>query len=83
MGCARALPISTDACGRLHEAPVATPHCWVDFPKRLSDRTSSATRTSGTPSIIMSPDHRPRTQIRLGAGTRNPHICRMFMGGSK
>ena len=80
MRCARALPISTDACGQLHEAPVATPRCRVDFPKRLSDRTSSATRTSGTLSIIMSPDHRPCTQIRLGAGTRNPHSCRIVHG---
>jgi hypothetical protein len=30
----------------------------------------------GHPSIIMSPDDCPWTQIRLGAGTRNMHICR-------
>jgi hypothetical protein len=30
-----------------------------------------AARTAGTPSIIMSPDPRPWTQIRPGAGTRN------------
>lgn len=29
----------------------------------------SPARTPGTPSIIMSPDRRPWTQIRLGAGT--------------
>lgn len=33
------------------------------------------TRTSGIPSIIMSPDSCPWTQIRLGAGTRNVHTC--------
>src|ERR1700739_849065 len=43
----------------------------MDFPERLSGRTPSPARTSGTPSIIMSPDHRPWTQITLGAGTRN------------
>lgn len=29
----------------------------------------SPAHTPDTPSIIMSPDHRPRTQIRLGVGT--------------
>src|SRR6478609_11945257 len=37
----------------------------------MSGRTPSPARTSGTPSIIMSPDPGPWTQIRLGAGTRN------------
>ena len=37
----------------------------------MSGRTPSAARTPGTPSIIMSPDPCPWTQIRLGAGT--PH----------
>jgi hypothetical protein len=36
---------------------------------------SVVTRTSGTPSIIMSPDCCPWTQIRLGAGTRNEYTC--------
>src|ERR1700687_1102233 len=45
----------------------------------MSGRTPSAARTSGTPSIIMSPDPRPWTQIRLGAGTRNDvKISRTF-----
>src|SRR6476619_1070346 len=39
--------------------------------ERMSGRTPSAARTSGTPSIIMSPDPRPWTQIRLGTGKRN------------
>src|SRR5262245_59102330 len=41
-----------------------------------------APRTPGTPSIIMSPDLRPWTQIRLGAGTRNVHTC-AFTGGRR
>jgi hypothetical protein len=50
----------------------------------MSGRTPSTARTSGTPSIIMSPDPRPWTQIRLGAGTRNDiDICRTFWEGSK
>jgi hypothetical protein len=34
----------------------------------------SLARTSGNPSIIMSPDHRPWTQIRLCAGTRDERL---------
>ena len=37
------------------------------------DKACAAARRPGTPSIIMSPDLRPWTQIRLGAGTRNMH----------
>ena len=55
---------------------LSPPRCWVDFPERLSGRTPSVARTPGTPSIIMSPDDRPWTQIRLGAGTRNVDIHR-------
>ena len=68
---ARALPIDQlmPAAGSLG-VPVATPLVG-DFPERLSGRTLSAARTPGTPSIIMSPDPRPWTQIRLGAGTRD------------
>ena len=81
MRCARALPTSADACGRLPQCFLSPPRCWVDFPERMSGRTSSAARTPGTPSIIMSPDPRPWTQIRLGAGTRNDiDICRTFSG---
>lgn len=70
MRCVRALPIFElmPAVGSL-EVPVATSRHWVDFPERLSGRTPA--RMPGTPSIIMSPDQCPWTQIRLGAGTRN------------
>jgi hypothetical protein len=67
MRCARALPIPMPAASS--RIVLSPPLCWVDFPERMSGRTTA--RTSGTPSIIMSPDPRPWTQIRLGAGTRN------------
>ena len=82
MRCARALPIhQLMPAASSRKTPVATPLC-VDFPKRLSGRTPLAARTSGTPSIIMSPDPRPWTQIRLGAGTRNVNT-RPFTGGRR
>jgi hypothetical protein len=65
-------------------APVATP-LWGGLPGKNERPHPSAARTSGTPSIIMSPDHRPWTQIRLGAGTppltphRPRHIRRPHM----
>jgi len=78
MRCVRALPITQlMPAASSRKSPVAT-RSWVDVPERMSDRTSSAARTSGTPSIIMSPDHCPWTQIRLGAGTRNDVSCTTF-----
>jgi hypothetical protein len=71
MRCVRALPTLQLMPAAGSRSVLSPPRCWVDFPERLSGRTPSAARTSGTPSIIMSPDHRPWTQIRLGAGTRN------------
>ena len=71
MRCARALPILQLMPAASSRRLLSPPRCWVDFPERLSGRTPLAARTPGTPSIIMSPDHRPWTQIRLGAGTRN------------
>ena len=61
----RACPAHTsaDARGRLPQVLLSPPRCWVDFPERMSGRTPSAARTPGTPSIIMSPDPRPWTQI--------------------
>ena len=71
--CARALPISQlMLAASSSKSPVATrlggrpgknerPHPWP-------------ARTPGTPSIIMSPDPRPWTQIRLGAGTPLPTL---------
>lgn len=71
MCCARALPINqlvpaVSSC----QASAATP-ALVDLPERMRDRQPLAARTPGIPSIIMSPDFRPWTQIRLGAGPRN------------
>lgn len=70
MHCARALPITQlmPAVGSCHD-PVATPA--LGGPPGKNERPHpSAARTPGTPSIIMSPDPRPWTQIRLGAGPR-------------
>ena len=36
---------------------------------------------SGTPSIIMLPDHCPWTQIRLGAGPPDASLAPMFLTG--
>jgi hypothetical protein len=50
--------------------PAATPV--LGGPPGKNERPHpSLARTSGNPSIIMSPDHRPRTQIRLCAGTHD------------
>ena len=56
MRCARALPINPLMPAAGSRSLLSPPRCWVDFPERLSGRTPSAARTSGTPSIIMSPD---------------------------
>ena len=71
MRCARALPITQLMPAASSRIVLPPPLCWVDVPERMSGRTPSTARTSGTPSIIMSLDHCPWTQIRLGAGTRN------------
>ncbi len=71
MRCVRALPITPLMPAASSRKVLPPPRCWVDLPERLSGRTPSPARTSGTPSIITSPDHCPWTQIRLGAGTRN------------
>lgn len=65
----RALPIhqlmpAVSSCN----PPVATRYLGGHPAKNERPHPSPA-RTPGTPSIIMSPGHRPRTQIRLGAGT--------------
>jgi len=49
--------------------PPAATRCLGGRPEKNERPHSSPARTPGTPSIIMSPDHRPRTQIRPGAGT--------------
>jgi hypothetical protein len=84
MRCARALPITPlmPAAGSRKVLP--PPLCWVDAPERMSGRTPLTARTSGTPSIIMSPDCCPWTQIGLGAGTRNDvSRTHSLLGGSR
>jgi len=72
MRCARALPTNQlmPAAGSL-ESPVAT-RLPGGRPGKNERPHPSPARTPGTPSIIMSPDTGPRTQIRLGAGTPLP-----------
>jgi len=62
------------------KVPVATP--LLDGLPGKTERPRPLTRTSGTPSIIMSSDQSPWTQIRLGAGTRNADT-RPFTGGRR
>jgi hypothetical protein len=65
----RALPIDQlmPAVGS-RNSPAATPMLGGRPGKNERPHPSPA-RPSGTPSVIMSPDSRPWTQIRLGAGT--------------
>jgi hypothetical protein len=70
MRCARAMPITQLMPAASSSLPVATP-LLGGLPGKNERSHPSAARTSGTPSIIMSPDHCPWTQIRLGAGPRN------------
>ena len=71
MRCAHALPIvQLMPAASSRKTPVATP-LLGGLPGKIERPHPSQARTSGTPSIIMSPDHCPWTQIRLGAGTRN------------
>ena len=84
MRCARALPITPLMPAAGSRRVLSPPRCWVDVPERMSGRTPLTARTSGTPSIIMSPDHCPWTQIRLGAGTRNDvSRTHSLLGGSR
>jgi hypothetical protein len=71
MRCARALPMNhLMPAVSSSKAPVAT-RCPGGRPGKNERPHPSPARTPGIPSIIMSPDPRPWTQIRLGAGT--PH----------
>lgn len=82
MCCARALPIHPlMPAASSSTLPVATP-LLSGLPGKIERSHPSAARTSGTPSIIMSPGTRPRTQIRLGAGTRNIDT-QLLTGGRK
>jgi hypothetical protein len=83
MRCLRALPIFQlmPAVGS-PDLPVATPPLGGLPGKNERPHPLRQPRESGTPSIIMSPDQYPWTQIRLGAGTRNVNMCRS-MGGCR
>ena len=80
---ARALPITPlMPAASSRNVPVATALLGglpgkIERPHPFSDP-----RTPGTPSIIMSPDYCPWTQIRLGAGTHNAYIV-LLAGGRR
>ena len=83
MCCARALPLhQLMPAASSRNLPVATPLLGGLPGKNERPHPLRQPRESGTPSIIMSPDQYPWTQIRLGAGTRNVDMCR-FMGGCR
>ena len=65
----RALPTHQLMLAVSSDKPPAATRCLGGRPEKNERPHSSPARTPGTPSIIMSPDRRPRTQIRLGAGT--------------
>ncbi len=74
MRCARALPITQlMPAASTQDLPAAI--CFADGrPGKNVRPHPSPARTPGIPSIIMSPDPRPWTQIRLGAGTPLPAL---------
>jgi hypothetical protein len=77
----RALPITQlMPAASSRSSPVAT-RCLGGLPGKNERPHPSAARTSGTPSIIMSPDPCPWTQIRLGAGTRHASPAPTFIHG--
>jgi hypothetical protein len=74
MRCARALPINQlMPAASSSKVPVAT-RCLGGRPGKNERPHPLTARTPGTPSTIMSPDPRPSTQIRLGAGTPLPAL---------
>ena len=74
MRCARALPMNQlMPAASSRKSPVAT-RCLGGRPGKNERPHPSPARTPGTPSIIMSPDPGPWTQIRLGAGTPLPTL---------
>ena len=71
---ARALPVTQlMPAVSSRKTPVAT-RCPGGRPEKNERPHPTLARTPGTPSIIMSPDPRPWTQIRLGAGTPLPDL---------
>ena len=69
MPAVRALPINQLMPAVSSYKPPAATRCLGGRPGKNERPHPSPARTPGTPSIIMSPDPRPWTQIRLGAGT--------------
>ena len=69
MPAVRALPINQLMPAVSSDKPPAATRCLGGRPGKNERPHPSPARTPGTPSIIMSPDRRPWTQIRLGAGT--------------
>jgi hypothetical protein len=72
MPAVRALPIHHLMPAVSSDKPPAATRCWGGRPEKNERPHPSPAPTPDTPSIIMSPDRRPWTQIRLGAGT--PHL---------
>jgi hypothetical protein len=82
MRCARALPTNQlMPAASSRNSPAATLY-WVDLLQRLSGRTLLAAPHAGHPIDHHVAGHRPWTQIRLGAGTRNVGQLQ-FMGGCR
>jgi hypothetical protein len=69
MPAVRALPINQLMPAASSCKPPAATRCLGGRPGKNERPQPSPARTPGTPSIIMSPDRCPWTQIRLGAGT--------------
>ena len=83
MYCVRALPtLQLMLAASSRAAPVVT-HILDGRPGKNERPRSSPARMPSIPSIIMSPDPRPWTQIRLSAGTHNDISRTRPLGGSK
>jgi len=74
MRCARALPLTQLMPAVSSRDIPAAIRCPGGRPGKNERSHPLPARTPGTPSIIMSPDPCPWTQIRLGAGTPLPAL---------
>jgi len=74
MGCVRALPVTQLMPAASSQDLPAAIRFADGRPGKNELPHPLLARTPGTPSIIMSPDRRPWTQIRLGAGTPLPAV---------
>jgi len=81
MRCTRALPINHLMLAVSSSKVPAATRCPGGRPGKNERPHPSPARTPGTPSIIMSPDPRPRTQIRLVAGTPLFALTRLQSSG--